>query len=350
MSKSIAFVNSSKSWGGGEKWHLENAEALLKRDFQVKIICFPDSELHKKANKINIPTITIPVNNLSFLNPLKLLIARNILSYFDSAILNLPSDLKLFGFANINNNCKLIYRRGSAIPIKNNKINKYLLNKKVNKIIANSLATKNTILENNILDNPDKITIIYNGLKINNNTKDKNIEEKLIIGNLGRLVEQKNQLQLIEIAKILKDKHLNFELRIGGKGELSKALESKINELELTNHVKMLGEIKDLDEFYNSIDIFALTSKWEGFGYVIAESFTYKKPVIGFDVSSNPELIKNKHNGFLIPPYESEKFAEKIIYLSQNPDLIKKMGDSARNFVSNERNFDKSLEKLIEMI
>lgn len=349
MSKKIAFINSSITWGGGEKWHLENAEALVKQGFAVTLICHPDSILRIKCIEEGLSFIAFGTSKFSFLFPSKIQKARKILKGFDTAILNLPSDLKLFGIAS-KGDCKLIYRRGSAIPIRNNSLNRKLLNNKVDLIIANSKATKNTILENGVLANENKIRIIYNGIKIQQEPNFKSKNEFFTIGHLGRFVEQKNQIALIEIAKILNEKGVNFLIKIGGSGKLEQDLKYKTKQLGLEDNIQFLGEIKDLDTFYNSIDLFALTSKWEGFGYVIAESFSYGKPVIAFEISSNPEMVINRKTGFLIPAFDLQKFADKIIELKEKPNLLLEMGKFGFNFIKEERSFEKSVSNLISAI
>jgi glycosyltransferase involved in cell wall biosynthesis len=347
--RKVAFVNSTLTWGGGEKWHLENAKGLKERGYDVNIICNSESELFKRAGKLDIKTTKFKSNKLSFLNPIKLSKAKNILSNFDTVILNSPQDLKIFGKSKAKN-IKLVYRRGSAIPIKNNSLNSLLLNEKVDLIIANSEATKSTILENGVLKNPDKILVIPNGIKINPKLNRKDITEPIVLGNLGRMVDQKNQVNLIEIAKILKDKGLDYKLLIGGSGKLWSEIHKIALEYNLIDNVEFLGEIDDIDWFYNQIDIFLLTSKWEGFGYVIAESFNFGKPVIAYDISSNPELIKNDDNGCLVKPFDKNAFADKIIELAQNKEKIYSLGENAFTFIKENRSFEKSLEKLIKII
>lgn len=348
MAKKIAFINSSKTWGGGEKWHLDSALALHTKGFDISIVCQDSSVLYKRAKKNKLKIITLNYNRLSFLNPFKKRKAKKILSSFDTAIMNLPSDLKLFTLSG-DSSTKLIYRRGSDIPIRNNKVNRYALSK-LDIIIANSEATKKSILKNGVLENDNKIIVIPNGIDIHHFAKPKNLENKIILGNLGRLVPQKNQIFFIELARSLQKREIDFEIIIGGKGRLEKDLRNEIKRENLNHKIKLIGEVKDLDSFYSEIDVFLLSSRWEGFGYVIAEAMSYKKPVITFNISSNSQLVKDNENGFLIRPFNTEEFAQKIIHLKENPDLISKFGESGYNLIKENFSFEHSLEKLIELI
>ena len=72
----------------------------------------------------------------------------------------------------------------------------------------------------------------------------------------------------------------------------------------------------------DSIDIFLLTSRWEGFGFVLAEAMAAAKPIVAFDISSNPELVSHGVNGYLAEPFDTGKFTYYLTELINNPNLI----------------------------
>ncbi len=153
MKKKICFVNTNTSWGGGEKWHYEVATNLSEAEkYSISFIINPQSVLLQKIRKNSkINCFEKKVSNLSFLNLFKLF---STVSFFrkqkiNTVIINQPSDLKLIAIVSLFvRKLKIIYRRGSAIPIKNTIFNKFLLLNIVDLIIANSLATKKTIMQN----------------------------------------------------------------------------------------------------------------------------------------------------------------------------------------------------------
>jgi glycosyltransferase involved in cell wall biosynthesis len=95
----------------------------------------------------------------------------------------------------------------------------------------------------------------------------------------------------------------------------------------------MLGFVEDMDSFMNSIDLFLLTSEWEGFGFVLVEAMMREVPVICFDITSNPEIIKDKETGFLVPFGDLDEFTERIKALSSNSELRQKMGEAGKKRV-----------------
>ena len=340
--KCICFVNSAKSWGGGEKWHYEIATALNKEGYKTIAITYPKSQLSSRFIEEKIKTYQIKISNLSFLNPLKIIKVWKILTKenVSTLIINLPSDLKLIApIAKIAGVIKTIYRRGSAIPINNTILNRLIFKKNIDQIIANSEATKNTILEKNpTLFNKENIKVIYNGININYSSTITNKfyepkKDELIIGNLGRFVEQKNHLFLIQIAAELKKRNVDFKLLLAGTGKLEHKIKKLCKEQKIQDKVIFLGFQKDIKKFMNNIDVFLLPSLWEGFGYVLVEAMFFKCPVIAFNISSNPEIIENNKTGFLTEENNLEEMIEKILLLKDNASLRKEIGKSGEERV-----------------
>jgi hypothetical protein len=167
---SIVFFNGHHVWGGGEKWHLDMARLIGKDGYPVRIVAAPRSELSQRARQAGVPLIEIPVGNLSFLNPIKLYKLYRLFRKVSvqSIILNLPSDLKAAGLAaRLAGVPRIIYRRGSAIPIRNTWFNRFIFKYIVTDIIANSQETKRTVVAKNPLIFPvEKIHVLYNGIHL----------------------------------------------------------------------------------------------------------------------------------------------------------------------------------------
>ena len=350
--KTICFFNSIKSWGGGEKWHFEMASYLSLQNFNVLFYLNKKSILNDKLKDASIKKSYTSVNNYSYLNFLKVSeIARELKKNAVGVIvINSSQDMKLAGLAAKRAGVKhIIYRRGSAIPIKNTFINRYFFSKIITNVLANSYATKETInAKNPFLFSKNKITVIPNGIETQEFLKDinhRNIKknEVFTLGNLGRLVTQKNQVFLLKVAKELKKEDISFKMIIGGEGKLKDFLFEKRKELNLEKEVDFIGFVNNPKEFMIQLDVFLLSSLWEGFGYVIAEAMLCEKPIIAFNVSSNPELITQGENGFLTPVNDVTDFVSKIKKIYFEQDLIQKLGDNGKRKIITE--FDASLAR-----
>lgn len=350
--ETICFFNTAIAWGGGEKWHFETSSHLFSKGHRVLVVAHQKSVLLEKLKQTKIPFATVDVNNLSFLNPFKYLTIKRLLTSHGvtSIVLNLSRDVKLAGVAaSLSGIKRIIYRRGSAIPIKNTFLNRIYFGKILTDVLANSEATKRTINQNNEKLFPnEKITVIYNGVDVST------INEKLRqlpkantnvfnILTLGRLEYQKNQTFLIKVAKKLNARGIKFNLLIGGEGSLREKITYEIKENKLDHLVTLCGFIDDPVQFIAKADVFLLPSLWEGFGYVLAEAALCKKPIIAFALSSNSELVLNGKSGFLVGENDLDSFCEKIAFLAQNPEKRYAMGINGAEHVA--KNFNKTLQQ-----
>jgi glycosyltransferase involved in cell wall biosynthesis len=389
----ICFCNSNLAWGGGEKWHLDSAIYFAGLGYRVILAANPKGRLWLNAqNKPELELSSWDIGNLSYLNPFKKVAFTRFLaeSRVSHLILNMPADFKLGARAACKIQrvlpIKVYYRRGSAIPVRPSFGNRTLFNG-LTAVIANSEETAACVRQSNLID-PSRIRVIYNGLDINNfdarldaakallpavNAKAAEVistDHPFIIGNAGRLSRQKSQHYLLYMSASLKHKAFPHRLFIAGDGELLAdllALAKGLN-LAFTNgqgvtpdkgaDVCFTGFLQDLFLFWNSIDLFVLSSIWEGFGYVLAEAMLARKPLLAFNCNSMPELVKDGQNGVLLTaPGQNEsaqvvgeRLAEQVIAMSAKLPALQAMGEAGRKFCL--QNFDQknAMQKLEDLL
>lgn len=102
--------------------------------------------------------------------------------------------------------------------------------------------------------------------------KELGLEDKFVIGNVGRFHFQKNHIFLLDIFKQICIIHQNAVLLLVGDGELRPEIEAKIDELELKEKVFLLGRRSDVNELMCAMDVFLLPSLFEGLGIVLIEA------------------------------------------------------------------------------
>ncbi|SFR50611.1 Glycosyltransferase involved in cell wall bisynthesis [Robiginitalea myxolifaciens] len=352
----ICFFNTTKAWGGGEKWHLEAATYLWKQQQTVLLVAHSKGALYQKAQAIGIPVHGLESGNLSFLNILKVYRLRQFFkrNAFGVVLMNLSRDVKLAGLAaRWAGIPRIIYRRGSDIPVRNTWLNRLLFGKVISEVLVNSNATATSLLSNNpTLFPKEKIKVAYNGLdfegmaqKLQTKAKqsvpgyDFGTGNPVHLVNLGRLEAQKNQGFLIDVAVELSRRALDFRMHIGGEGRLRKVLEDRINQENLEDRVKLHGFIDSPLDFLSGGDIFLLPSHWEGFGYVLAEAAYVRKPVVAFNSSSNPEVIPDGKAGILTAPGDCMAFCDAVQSLIESPERRATMGDYGHGYVT--QNFER---------
>jgi len=355
--QNICFFNTTQFWGGGEKWHFEAAEMMADTANNTFFVCDGKGELSKKLTNKSVTQFHITTSNFSFLNPTKVnkLVKFYIENNIDIVIFNSPKDLKLGGKAAKKAGVKtIVYRRGIAVEVRKKSLNENLFKNVVTHFIFNSQSTK-SLLEKNYqtIIASKKTAIIYNAIEFPKKEltpKSSLPSTPITIGNAGRLVEQKGQHFLIDITKKLQQLKVDFKIQVAGDGPLFDELDTLIKKEKLTEHIELLGFVSDMKRFMQGIDILVSTALWEGFGFVLAEAMVYKKPVLAFNLSSNPELVKDGENGFLIPENDTTLFAEKLALLINDKTLRTQLGENAYSFAKTNFEKQQQFQKLLDFI
>jgi glycosyltransferase involved in cell wall biosynthesis len=357
--KTVCFFNTQRSWGGGEKWHFDVASFLLEQKTKALYISSRRSPLSQRLNGLGISGYYAGIGNLSFLNPVK--VARIFWIFRKEKvgvlITNLSGDMKVASLAaKMAGVPRIIYRRGSAIPVRNSPINRYFFRRVLTKIMANSLETKRTILARNRALVPDsKIKVIYNGVYLPNYHE--HIEPlyvpeggEIVLGSAGRLSEEKGHVYLLEMMQYLHDNGIRFKLLLAGEGRMLQTLQKKAREFGVDHRVEFMGFVEDMPAFFRSLDIFLLSSHYEGFGYVITEAMASRKPVVAFDIKSSSEIVVDGETGYITEPNNSRDLADKIMELAADADLRKKMGINGRKRVEELFSFEKNRQEIRELL
>lgn len=114
---------------------------------------------------------------------------------------------------------------------------------------------------------------IYNEkIRENKRTELKIDKDTIVLGHIGRFVEQKNHKFLINIFNEVHKKNINTKLILVGQGPLKKEIEQQIKQLNIEDYVLMLGQRADVNEIYQAFDIFLFPSLYEGLGMVAIEA------------------------------------------------------------------------------
>ena len=173
---------------------------------------------------------------------------------------------------------------------------------------------------------------------------------EFVIGNAGRLTSQKGQKHLIEMAEILKSQNINFHVLIAGEGELRSSLLELIKNKKLQDQVTLLGHVTDMAAFMNSLDIFVFPSLFEGSANTLIETLFYKKPIVAFNVSSNPEIIQHGVNGLLAKAFDSQDLTKCVQELINSPQLRSEFANNGEKIVREKFDNQKIFEGLEAII
>lgn len=162
----------------------------------------------------------------------------------------------------------------------------------------------------------DSQKFAYNEEIRNKVRKQLNLDDKFVMGNVGRLHIAKNQEFILKIMKELKQEIPNLFLILIGDGELETYLKSKIKEYNLENNVLMLKKRSDINELYQAMDVFLLPSLFEGIPLVGVEAQAAGLPCI-FSNKVNDKLAITNNCSFLSLD-NIEEWKKKIVELKSN--------------------------------
>ncbi|CEH33398.1 glycosyltransferase family 4 protein [Romboutsia lituseburensis] len=253
-------------------------------------------------------------------------------------------------------NCKTIGWQHSSYDAYFTSKNKYYGNRE------NLFKTYLNLLDKNIvLTKSDKLKyeknlnvfsqVIYNPLSFSNRNIS-NQQNKVIIA-AGRLVYQKGFDMLIEIFKTIKENTKEeWKLHIIGSGDEESKLQNLILCNNLNDYVKIFPFTKDIEKYMLSADIYAMTSRNEGFGLVVTEALQCGLPIVTFETSGPVEIIEGYECGTIVKRYNKDTFAEKILDLINDEDKRTKLSRNAikRASMFNPNIIIKEWDRLIKSI
>lgn len=150
---------------------------------------------------------------------------------------------------------------------------------------------------------------------------------------IGAIVPRKGYDVLIEALAALIE--LPWHLTIAGDNtrhrEAARRLEADISRLRLGERVSVLGAVSDarLAELYAGAHVFALASRYEGYGMVFSEAIAHGLPVIGTRAGAIPETVPDEA-GILVPPDDAAALAEALRRVIQDPEERIRMATAAR--------------------
>lgn len=360
MDKNILFSNSARvnSWGGGEKWTLTAAAAIIGQGGKAYLVCRKDSVTEQKATAAGIPVLQARFSNSLDLSSV-FGILKIIQKYkIDLIICSTSLDIKLAGLAGKLAGIPVISRQGLALISDKLKYN-ILIKNFTSSIITNTISIKEQYEQYSWFPK-NHIKVIYNGVKVDNqgvcpetierlrHEYIKHPEEKILLS-AGRLNPQKGFSFLIETAKLAQENKKNWRFLILGNGPLQNELQEKIDHHQLQN-IQLIGFRENVKDYYAFADIFLLSSLSEGTPNVVLEAMANKLPVIATEVNGVKEVVKNGENGVSIPAKDPQAMYDAIDYLFEQPQLLQQFATNGYQSVIHDFSIQKFTEKFINYI
>jgi glycosyltransferase involved in cell wall biosynthesis len=188
--------------------------------------------------------------------------------------------------------------------------------------------------------NPRKLTTIPNGLEpleLAPRAAARHAigvsDKEVVIGFVGRLVEQKAPDVLLKSFALASRSAPNARLAIVGDGRLSSSLKAISRDMRVQDKIIWLGE-RDAREILAGFDLFALASRKEGLPYVVLEAMAAGLPLVATASAGIEILVAPEVNGLVVPTDDVDAFAAALTRLLENPELMARFAAASRSAVA----------------
>ena len=246
-----------------------------------------------------------------------------------------------------------------AVDIFKNTMNQQSLAKKIRSakfVIAVSDYNKRFLEDLSKVDG-EKIVRLYNGINLDSFVAPATTPakpERFTLLCISRLVEKKGIPVLVEACKHLRDREIPFDCAIVGTGRLQKALEEQIETAGLQGHVKLHGACDhgEVIRQCHSSHLFVLPciaaadGNRDGLPVSITEALASGLPVITTSTTGIPEVVRDGHNGLMVPENDAHALAAAIESVICRPDLYSALCANTRSSVETTFDINRTSETL----
>jgi len=154
-------------------------------------------------------------------------------------------------------------------------------------------------------------------------------DKKYVIA-VGRLVKQKGFDRLLKAWRLVCGGLPDWRLAVIGAGEDEAELKHLAGELGVLSSVQFVPPVKGLQAVYQSADLYAMSSRAEGFPMVLLEAMAAGVPAVSFNCTGPDVIIRGGVDGFLVQQDDTDGLAAKLTELMQNGEMRVRFGRKAR--------------------
>jgi glycosyltransferase involved in cell wall biosynthesis len=157
--------------------------------------------------------------------------------------------------------------------------------------------------------------------------------EAPLVGTVARMSAEKNYPFLLRVLSQVRQVVPDVQMIAIGDGPLRSSIERQVRSLGLESVVRLLGRVENVADFLPALDVFVLTSDYEGLSNAIMEAQSSGVPCVVTDVGGNSEVVSEGRTGFLVPCGVEQLFADRVGALLSEPVLRRGMALEARRRV-----------------
>lgn len=181
-----------------------------------------------------------------------------------------------------------------------------------------------------------------------------NISNEISFIFIARLLAEKGIFEYVEAAKIVKKKYPHIIFRVIGGLDLENPYgltQNQLDELIESKTIEYSGFVTNVDVYIKKSAVFVLPSYYrEGVPRSTQEAMAIGRPVITTDVPGCRDTVIDGVNGFLVPKWNPQALAEKMIYFIEHPEQVRMMGDQSHKIAIEKFDAEKVNQRLLEIL
>lgn len=221
------------------------------------------------------------------------------------------------------------------------------------KVVAISKSVKEILVHQNEVSKNVQIEVVHYGFdeKEFRNSGSNPLprpDGELRFGTVARLSPEKDLVTLIRGFKKVRDERSGVSLEIVGAGPLLNALTNLVDELDISEDVSFLGKTSDVAGFMSSLDLFVLTSRFEGFGMVLLEAMSSGCKIVAARNSAIPEVLGDQGAGLFFETGDADSLAAAMKESIGQVDEKFKVAQSERLRLFSAEEMSKKIESVYE--
>ncbi len=150
--------------------------------------------------------------------------------------------------------------------------------------------------------------------------------EHVLVGMVACLKPQKAPHDFVEVAARVCAELPSARFALVGDGELRSAVEQRIRDARLEDRVRIVGWRRDIPAVMRALDVFLLTSHWEGLARVLLEARASGLPVVATRAGGAAEAIMEGQHGWLCEPGDVGGLADRVCRALQTAGRTERVG------------------------
>lgn len=336
----ILQMNFEKGWRGGERQTLFSMQEFRKAGHEVALLTRANNTLSKQAiaEGFTVYTLQKAWQQLPFL----IREAKK----FDIIHSQTANTLTWLVLSKLFHHTKTVYTRRTAFDIAPNKERITALKwKRVDLFVsvckASTEEPKRLGVDSIVIPSAIPSTYTANQERAEALIQEFNLKDKKILATAAALTSEKDPLTLIRAISHLHRLRQDFVfLHFGADGDQSEACKALIKELSLENVYVLTGFRKQVEDYYSALDVFVMSSKFEGVGGSVFDAFLQHVPVVSTNAGGLKEVLADGR-GILCEVGDSQALAEGMHTILEHPEDATSMAAKAYAYVIDEHNVEK---------